>query len=918
MKNKKTFILFALLISITASVTAQIEIINMATTKSSISINVRWRGGQVFVNGVSLKDSAYSWNNYYSGSIRITPVNGRVFLTATESAQVEEFYCSNNQLTQLNLTNLTYLQRLSCDNNKLTVLNLNNCPKLTTLYCHYNQLTTLNITGRGVLEQLVCSHNLLSSLDLNGCAKLNSISIDHNRLTSLSLNPCKQLTHLDCTYNRLTDLDLYGRRQTLTRLYAEGQYITIAPENQTYKWLNPIQCLPYTDIIINNTLYGSGSILPSNIGPILLFSTEQLLSGITGEAIPGSPLSGTIMLVNHPEWRPVTDITIISALQIEASGNPIPIPILTPVIAPSDATDKTVRWNSSNPDIASIKEDHLGNITISSYAEGNTVLTATTMDGNKTTTCNVTIVFPKSQTIAITDITIAPASLQLQTGDTETLTSVITPTNATNKSIIWTSDNHTVATVSANGIVTAHSVGSATISASTVTTISATTVEHGKTAICNIIVTDPQPETITINPTMLELKTGNSATITATITPTNAANKSIVWVSDNPTVATVSTDGIVTAHAKGSATISATTVIGNKTALCTIFVDDPRPEAITVTPTMLQLQPGHSAVITAYITPANAVNKSIIWQSDNIVVATVSTDGTVIAHSEGIATISATTVDGSWMALCTVFVDDPQSEIIVVTNISVTPTTLQLQPGYSAALTPNITPNNATDKSVIWATNNVAVASVSTDGIVTAHSNGSAVISATTVDGNKTAFCNITVAESQTGTIAITGISVNPATLQLKSGYSSTLTANITPSNATNQSIIWASNNSNIATVSANGVVTAHSPGVAIVSAITVENGLMATCNINVMQSESTSNETVNIESLMVYPNPTNGKVTISGLTYDKKFHIYNQMGLLITTFVASEEKMTIDLSHLNSGIYFLKTKTKTLKIIIL
>ena len=252
-------------------------------------------------------------------------------------------------------------------------------------------------------------------------------------------------------------------------------------------------------------------------------------------------------------------------------------------------------------------------------------------------------------------------------------------------------------------------------------------------------------------------------------------------------------------------------------------------------------------------------------------------------------------------------------------GITVSPSTLQLEVGNSVTLSVVVTPSNTADKSVIWWSSNTDVATVSTDGVVTAHANGSTVISASTFDGMKLSHCIVYVTDPQPPqpeTIAITGISVNPATLQLKSGYSSALTANITPSNATNQSILWASNNTSVATVSANGVVTANSSGEAIVSAITVENGLMAICNVNVTQY--VSNENINTESLMAYPNPTNGKVTISGLTHGKIFHIYNQVGLLAATFVASEEKMTIDLSHLSSGIYFLKTETGTLKITIL
>jgi hypothetical protein len=152
---------------------------------------------------------------------------------------------------------------------------------------------------------------------------------------------------------------------------------------------------------------------------------------------------------------------------------------------------------------------------------------------------------------------------------------------------------------------------------------------------------------------------GDTGVLTATVVPTNATNKNVTWSSSSTDVATVN-NGIVTAIAAGSATITVTTVDGGKTAACSVTVQTADPNAVAVTGVTLNvsaltLTAGYTGVLTATVAPVNATNKNVRWSSSNTDVATVN-NGTITAIAAGSATITVTTVNGSKTAYCPVTV----------------------------------------------------------------------------------------------------------------------------------------------------------------------------------------------------------------------------------------------------------------------
>lgn len=191
---------------------------------------------------------------------------------------------------------------------------------------------------------------------------------------------------------------------------------------------------------------------------------------------------------------------------------------------------------------------------------------------------------------------------------------------------------------------------------------------------------------------------------------------------------------------------------------------------------------------------------------------------------------------------------------VPATGITLNHSTLSLAVGGSVALTATLTPENATD-AVVWSSNNTEIAEVSNNGTVTAKALGTATITATV--GSYTATCEVTVA------VPVTGVSLDKETMSLTEGSTGTLTATITPENATNHNLTWTSDNEAVATVSQTGVVTAVAAGTANIKVTTAEGSKTATCAVTVTRrsSSSSSNPTYPITT----PSKTeNGSVTVT------------------------------------------------------
>lgn len=243
---------------------------------------------------------------------------------------------------------------------------------------------------------------------------------------------------------------------------------------------------------------------------------------------------------------------------------------------------------------------------------------------------------------------------------------------------------------------------------------------------------------ISLEETSKTMQKGNTAYITANVQPHNATNKSITWTSSNTNVARVDSNGQIMACGVGTTNIIATTVDGNYQAICELTVTAIPVEGITLNKTSLNIKVGAEAYLEANIQPFEASSDAnITWESSDSSVVTVSQYGNVSGLKEGQATIIAKC--GNLSATCLVNVSR-----IEVTGITL-PANLNLKYGKSSQLTAVVSPDNATNKNIIWSSSDTNIVQVDANGKVTAQNIGNAIITAQTEDGNFRANCNINV-----------------------------------------------------------------------------------------------------------------------------------------------------------------------------
>lgn len=324
-------------------------------------------------------------------------------------------------------------------------------------------------------------------------------------------------------------------------------------------------------------------------------------------------------------------VTGVSLDQTSVTVLPNASIMLVATVEPADAKDTNIIWTSSDEKIATV--DSNGKVTV--HALGTVVITAITTDGNYKATCSVTV---SEEVVNVTDISFSKTTLTLSTNDIVSISANITPVNATNKGIIWSSSNEHVVKV-VNGKVTAISEGTAIITA--------TTKDGNKTATLNVVVKDVPVSAITINPNTINMVIGDKPKqLTAIITPDNASNKEVIWQSSNKAIASVNSKGVVTAVGAGSTTIQATTKDGNKIAIVKVNVTKP----IEVTSISISgannVTEGKTITLSAIIKPNNALNKTVKWSSSDTSIATVNSHGIVTGLKAGGVTITATTPNG--------------------------------------------------------------------------------------------------------------------------------------------------------------------------------------------------------------------------------------------------------------------------------
>ena len=490
---------------------------------------------------------------------------------------------------------------------------------------------------------------------------------------------------------------------------------------------------------------------------------------------------------------------------------------------PSNVSNKTVYWYTSDSSIATVNEG-----TIYAKREGEAIITAISGNRQKIAKCKVIVSKPE---VPLTGIKLKEENVTVEIGKTGYIGAIYNPSDASDKVLYWSSSDESVAKVN-EGVITAIGEGKAILTA--------TARAGGKTASCTVTVENPNfvhIDEIKMKTEELNLNKGENGWVGVTYSPSNASNKVLTWKSSNEEVVTVR-EGNVKAVGEGKAVLTATSEDGGKTTSCIVTVVDPKfvhINEIKMKTEELNLNKGENGWIGVTYNPSNASNKVLTWKSSNEDVAIVR-EGNVKAVGEGTAILTATSEDGGKTASCKVIVTGGKKHL---ENIVLKTTTLEMKPGEGKTIYVEYNPSDVEDKVLYWTSNNEKVVTVR-EGYVKAVGEGTTTITATSRDGNKTATCKITVSD---GTVKLQNIKLSSSTEILKKGEQKTIYVTYNPSNVTDKTLYWTSSDEKVATIR-EGFVKAIGDGVATLTATSRDGEKKVSCQVVVI------NKSQEIESI--------------------------------------------------------------------
>ena len=338
---------------------------------------------------------------------------------------------------------------------------------------------------------------------------------------------------------------------------------------------------------------------------------------------------------------------------------------------------------------------------------------------------------------------------------------------------------------------------------------------------------DVKVQQITLTPSTSSVVVGESLQITVKVLPENATNTTLKWkITPENVLKPTAVSGQFTAQQVGEALVRAEAADGSGiTAVCKVVVKPRLVQAISLNATQKELIIGDSFTLTATLSPENATNRHVIWKLVSGDAISLSNIGVIQAKKVGEALVRAEAEDGSGItAECKVVVK-PR----LVQSISLNSTQKNLIIGDSFTLTATLSPENATNRNVVWKLVSGNAISLSNTGVVQAKKVGEALVRAEAADGSgTTAECKVVVKPR-----LVQSISLNATQKELIIGDSFTLTATLSPENATNRNVIWKLVSGDAITLSSDGVIQAKKVGEALVRAEAADgSGITAECKV--------------------------------------------------------------------------------------
>jgi uncharacterized protein YjdB len=510
--------------------------------------------------------------------------------------------------------------------------------------------------------------------------------------------------------------------------------VSVTPSTVTLNPGNTAQLSAAAMDSAGNTLAGTTITWSSSNPSVATVSTSGLLSAVAvGSAVITASGGGKSATAN------VTVVAQSPASVASVAVSPTTASVITGRTTQFTATVKdsvgnvlggrAITWSSNNSNVATVSSTGL----VTGVASGTVTISAAS--GGQQGTAHITV-----DPVPVASVVVSPGSANLSAKQTLLLSA--TPKDANGaplggQTITWTSSDPYTATVQSNGLVTVVKTGGVGY-----TVITASTGGKSGTSTINLIAAPVA--SVTAAPTSVSLTAGQTSQLSATAKDQYGdviTTDPVSWSSSNNGVAKVSSSGLVTAVATGSATITVT--IGGMQATVDVTVSQVAVATVTVAPTAVSLTGGQSSGLTATAKDGSGnilTGRSESWSSSNTGVATASSSGVVTGAAAGSATITVTIGGKSATATATV-------------TASQTVATVTVAPGSSTLAVGNQLQLTATDKtsggtvvtgqSVTWSSSNNGVAQVSSSGIVTAVSAGGATITATSAGKQGTASLTV-------------------------------------------------------------------------------------------------------------------------------------------------------------------------------
>ena len=411
------------------------------------------------------------------------------------------------------------------------------------------------------------------------------------------------------------------------------------------------------------TIDGGGVLTPVKPGSV---SVQAVVTTLDGQSVTSNAISVTV-------WRHTTGIALSETgltLDLDQTA------ALKATLTPADATD-AVEWRSSDENVARV--DANGSVTAVGVGEA----TITVSSNGHSAACQVRVErFPRAIELYSRTMTLAP-------GEQGAIRLSVLPADTTKPQLTWTTSDANVATVNGDGVVTGVNVGECAITATTV---------NGVSAVCSVrIVKQGQSiASIKLNKTTLKLVRTKTYQLKATLSPSKAADRSVIWLSSNPEVAAASASGKVTAMKAGTAVITAMASNGMYRT-CVVTVSPLAVSSVKLNKRSASLSLGGSVQLSAKVSPANADDAAVIWSSSNPAAVTVDENGLATAVGGGKATITARTANGK-KSTCTISVKG--------ISIKLNKRSASLSLGGSVQLKATISQTSEAYSKIVWTSSN--------------------------------------------------------------------------------------------------------------------------------------------------------------------------------------------------------------------